>query len=363
MGSRKENSFKPSIAIAPGETIRENMRALGMDQEELAERLGVTTKHLSHLVNGKVSLTHDMAIKLEDVIGATAKFWMNLEANYQLDRLRIECDDVTVEELELLPAIPYREMMKNGWIETMHARGDEARRSLVNSLRHFFAVASLTNIQEAYDISFRKQKLSGTVSNFSTLAWIRRAEIEGQQRAVAKFDKKLLLNTLPDMRNQTAKAPSVFFPALVEACASCGVALVLVEQLSKTGICGATLWRGEKAILALSLRGKRDDIFWFTFFHEVAHLIAHTKKARLQFDDKTAAEEREADAIASDILISEETYQVFVNEYAYSKRTNIIAYSQSIGVAPSILLGRLQHDKLVGYDRFNDLKKSLAMSN
>ena len=41
---------------------------------------------------------------------------------------------------------------------------------------------------------------------------------------------------------------------------------------------GAAIWKNDKAILALTVRGKKADIFWFTFFHELAHLIHHGKK-------------------------------------------------------------------------------------
>ncbi len=76
----------------------------------------------------------------------------------------------------------------------------------------------------------------------------------------------------------TLKEPAEFYPEMKRLCAECGVALVIVPYLSKTYICSATIWRNNKAILALSVRGgKRADIFWFTFFHELAHLINHSK--------------------------------------------------------------------------------------
>lgn len=77
-------SFTPVVAIPPGETIRENMQYLGMNQKELAVRLGISAKHLSNVINGKKPITYETALKLETVIGPKAKFWMSLESNYQL---------------------------------------------------------------------------------------------------------------------------------------------------------------------------------------------------------------------------------------------------------------------------------------
>ena len=88
MVNKSENSFAPAIAISPGETIRENMVYLGMNQEELAARIGTTTKHLSNILNGIAPITHDTALKLESVIGPSAEVWMELESNYQMNKIK-----------------------------------------------------------------------------------------------------------------------------------------------------------------------------------------------------------------------------------------------------------------------------------
>lgn len=87
-----EKEFLPTIAVPPGDSIRENMISLGMNQEELAARLGITTKHLSNVINGNSPVTYETAMKLESVIGGSVQFWMNLEINYQLDKSRLEQD-------------------------------------------------------------------------------------------------------------------------------------------------------------------------------------------------------------------------------------------------------------------------------
>ncbi|UNC93506.1 HigA family addiction module antitoxin [Candidatus Contubernalis alkaliaceticus] len=68
MVNKKEgNQFLPTVAIPPGETIKENMKYLGMNQKELAMRLEITPKHLSNIVNGHDPITYDTALKLETV--------------------------------------------------------------------------------------------------------------------------------------------------------------------------------------------------------------------------------------------------------------------------------------------------------
>jgi HTH-type transcriptional regulator/antitoxin HigA len=361
MVSRKESKYRPAIAIPPGASIRDNMKALGMDQEELSERLGITTKHLSHLLNGKVALTNDMALRLEDVFGADAEFWLQLEINYQIDKAHLNGICFHLGEEEILKQIPYRKMMDYGWIEKRDARSVESKKQIVASLRRFFAVASLNNIQESYMVSFRKQKLRDDASDYGTLAWLRQAEILGAREDVYSFDRDGLKDSIAYLRAQTVEDANVFYPRIKDVCAKCGIALVLVEHLPKTGICGATIWKNESPILALSLRGRSDDQFWFTFFHEIVHLLDQKRRTSIQFEKTVSEEERAADKTASDILIPAKAYRQFIDTCNYRSKNDIERYSRHIGIAPSILLGRLQHDGYLDYSQFNDLKKSFAI--
>ena len=78
------------IAVPPGETIREKLEQRGMQQKELAARMGMSEKHVSNLINGKVGLTQATALKLERVLGIPARFWNGLEASFREDVLRIK---------------------------------------------------------------------------------------------------------------------------------------------------------------------------------------------------------------------------------------------------------------------------------
>lgn len=349
MARRNEISYTPTVAVPPGETIRENMEVLGMNQKELATRLDITEKHLSNVLGGISPITYDTAIKLESVIGPSAEFWLELETGYQLNKVRIEEKDKIEEDKELLKLIPYREISEYGWVEKTNDRIER-----VFSLREFFGVSKLQMIKKTYAVALRTQKSSNEVSDYGALAWIRKAEIEGLNHEVEEFSKARLRKLIPKFRELTMKSDREFFPEMGKLCSESGIALVLVKYVPKTYICGATFWRNNKAIVALSVRGKRADVFWFTFFHEVAHLLKHTRKeVHINYDKSD--EEYEADEIASDLLISKHDYDAFKNEYHYSDREEIVRYAGMIGIAPYILVGRLQHDGLLDNSDYNDL--------
>jgi HTH-type transcriptional regulator/antitoxin HigA len=349
MVRKNENKYIPAIAIPPGETIRENMEFLGINQKELATRLDISEKHLCNVLSGISPITYDTALKLESVVGSSAEFWMKLETLYQLNKARIEEENKLEQENEILKLIPYKEISDNGWIEKTNDKKEKVLR-----LRNFFGVSNLHSIIRSYSVAFRTQKSSNEVSDYGALAWLRKAEVDGLTIDVEEFDKSKLRKFIPRFRELTLNVEIDFYPEMRRICAEAGIALVLVKYIPKTYICGATIWRNNRAILALSGRGKRADVFWFTFFHEIAHILNHSRK-EIHINYEKSDDEYEADEIASNMLIPKEDYDRFKSTYDYTDYDEIKRYANMIGIAPYILAGRLQHDGLINYQENNSL--------
>ena len=85
--------FTPDWISPPGDTIADLIEERNWSQDELEKRLGYTPKHISLLINGKAPITEEIAIKLENVLGGSASFWLSREAQY---RARL-----TLQELEV----------------------------------------------------------------------------------------------------------------------------------------------------------------------------------------------------------------------------------------------------------------------
>jgi HTH-type transcriptional regulator/antitoxin HigA len=107
------------------------------------------------------------------------------------------------------------------------------------------------------------------------------------------------------------------------------------------------------------------DIFWFSFFHELGHILLHSKKDIFideenkninNYEEKSY--EEEADDFASKTLIPRDAYSEFVKKGDFSKYS-IINFAKAIEVAPCIVVGRLQHDRLIKYSEFSELKPRL----
>ncbi|WP_317327082.1 HigA family addiction module antitoxin [Turicibacter sanguinis] len=351
------NNFLAAIAIPPGETIHEYMDYLGMNQQELAVRLEVSVKHLNNILNGKSPITYETALKLETVIGPSAEFWMNLESQYQLNKARLEKEAEMLDDKIIVQQFPYKKMSDYGWVEAVTDRIER-----VINLRKFFGVATLSAIKPSYQVQYRKQKAISQIDDYSVLAWLRQATLAGNELNVKEFNKTKLKALIPTFRQLTNSSPETFFPEIQKLCSECGVALVLVEDLPKTYICGATIWSNNYAILALSVRGKKADKFWFTFFHELAHLIHHSKNsAHVHYQGNNDEEEAEADLIASNYLIPNVQYNKFISNKFNIDKSDIIEFAKEVEIHPCIVLGRLKHDRIVDFSRYNELVPSFVI--
>jgi Zn-dependent peptidase ImmA (M78 family) len=124
-------------------------------------------------------------------------------------------------------------------------------------------------------------------------------------------------------------------------------------------VSGATRWLSPtKALIQLSLRYKSDDQLWFSFFHEAGHVLLHGKRAVFIEDGKSPkdAREKEADAFAAETLIPSDAYaKVQASLPVSAERMRTLA--AEIGVAPGIIVGRLQHDGWLPFDQFSHLKR------
>lgn len=201
-------------------------------------------------------------------------------------------------------------------------------------------------------------------SPHAVACWLRLAEKQVATRACETYDKKKFMEALTELRQLTVEAPPVFEPEIIGRCASAGVAVAFVGELDKTHIAGATRWLDtDKALLALSLRHKTDDHFWFTFFHEAAHILLHGKREFFLDDTKAELDEQERDAnrFASEILISPPAWRKFVGSGSFTKAA-IRRFARSQNIAPGIVAGRLQKEELITWSWHNDLKRRFELS-
>lgn len=350
--------FAPDWIAAPGGTIVDLLEERGWTQVELAQRTGYTTKHINQLLKGEASITQDTAIKLEKVLGSTARFWLGLESQYREQLARKVDVAALAADVGWLKELPLRDMVKFGWV---HKVPDQARQ--VHECLRFFAVSSVAawRVQYQQPVAAYRAAARLTRTPEAVAAWLRQGERVAEDIRCDDYNKARFEAALAEVRGLTReRQPNRFLPEMRRHCSMAGVAVVVAPAPAGCPVSGATKWLGaNKALIILSVRGKSDDKLWFTFFHEAGHLLKHGKS--LTFLDilgeggLNPQEEAEADAFSRDWLLRPTAYRSFVEQSQFGAAA-IRSFAQDQGVAPGIVVGRLQFDQHLPWTHQNALK-------
>jgi addiction module HigA family antidote len=357
MSSAQRNQYEPDLVTPPGEILLEKLEEIGMTQADLAERIGRTKKTVNEIIKGKAPILSETALQLERVLAIPARFWTNAEGQYREFLAREEERQRLGNHLAWLKTIPVKKMVQVGWLPQ---RTDPV--ATLQDALNFFGVASpeaLSQIGKEKCLAFR-QSGSHQVDQYALFAWIRKGEIEAQQQQCAPYDEKEFRRALAEIRKLTRETVDAYVPRMAQLCTASGVALVFVPEIPGARAWGVTHWLSpDKAVLQLSLRGKTDDHLWFTFFHEAAHILLHPKRdVFVELNGTTDSREDEANRFACDVLIPPTTWQVVVQTQPRSA-AEIQALAKRLGIAPGILVGRLQRERLLPWTHLNALKTNL----
>jgi len=340
-------SYEPDYAVVPGASLAELLEDTGMTQAELARRTGISAKHINMIIKGSANLSPQTALKLEHVLPVPARVWNALEANYQGHLSRLDEARQLEQHIGWASSQLIKRLAEKQLISATKDRIQQLREVL-----RFFGVSNIAAWDDVWSASagaaYRKAKLEG--DPVALAAWMRLGELAAAEVETPPFDRAAFEQILPAARRLTmVRDLSVWLPQLEELCRAAGVVLIVKAELPKARVNGIARWLSPtKALIQLSVRHKRDDIFWFSFFHECGHLLLHSKRSGPRDVPPTFVDtgkgsgtiETEADSFASNLLIPHalEPRLAGVNSLAAARQ-----FAAEIGVSPGIVVGRLHH--------------------
>ena len=113
-----------------------------------------------------------------------------------------------------------------------------------------------------------------------------------------------------------------------------------------------------KIVVGLTARGKDADKFWFSLFHELAHIVlGHVR----QLNGTSEEDEKAADVWSGNTLIKADDFERFRKESDYSERS-VIRFAKEQGIAPGIVVGRMQREGMIEYSMLNNLKEKYEIA-
>ncbi len=358
MREQKLYEYKPDYYVIPGETLLEAIEHLNMTQIEFAKRMGMTEQSLVRIIKGEQPITQETAQKLELVTGTSNEFWMNLEAQYYKQKQFVE-EHKRAKVYEVwLKQFPIKELITRKVIASFS--------DPVMQVRELLRLLRISSIDTFSGAVGRMAALARSSAAYATnpviaFTYISLGIMEAEKIIVEPFDRAKLKQILNKVKAMTAELPDDFSTRLQQLFASAGVALVYIPELRGVHLNGVSKWLSPtKAMIIMNIRGKMEDRFWFSLFHEAAHLLLHSKK-QIYISDSTPDDEfeKDADKFAADFLIPE-SYNARIA--AIQSKQEIIDIAEGLGIAPGIVVGRYHHLSRK-WNKYTELVRRLEWTN
>lgn len=347
----KKNQYHPQIAFHPGDTLAEKLEELGMGPKEFAIRTGKPEKTVIAILKSKSSITPEMAVQFEHVLKIPAHFWLNMQRNFDEFLARGERQELLAESTAWARLFPIADMVKKNWLPAKTTIEEKT-----SELLAFFSISNHTAWEDYYikqqlKVRFRIS-LAHTKEPYAISAWLRKGELQANELPTKPYEEKDFKEALPEIKSIMAKHPENFFKQLQELCLEAGVKVVHTPCINKAPINGSTRWLNDTPLIQLTGRYKRNDSFWFTFFHEAGHILLHGKKdiflENIDYSEKDKQKELEADNFAIKWTLSKEEQEEILQRFRITEE-DVIEFAEKFNTHPAIIIGRLQHEGLVPY--------------
>ncbi len=334
---RYEDKAFPMGLPSPLAAIRFRMDQQGLKAKDLVPYLGSASK-VSEVLSGKRPLSLSMIRNLVNELGIPAEVLLQ-EAGAELP------SDAALQQGRHFPVA---EMVKRGWFNGFQGSLAEAKHQLEDLLNNFVGVLGPQALVPA--LNRQHVRNGGGNDEHALLAWrIRVVNLALREplppykpgTVTSGFLQELVRLSFLDSGPLLAK----------EFLSKSGIHLVLERHLPKTYLDGAALKLPDGApVVALTLRYDRLDNFWFTLFHELAHVALHLEQDNIDafFDDlnepaKMDECEQEADNLATEALIPEAEWRA-AGLTTNSQPTNVRALAERLRISPAIPAGRIRKE-------------------
>lgn len=340
----------------PGDSVLSAMRRRGISAEALSGRLAGGMPQLRDLLSGYGTIDDETAAALSSMLGGSPTFWKTRQAKYQ-EALAQAVNHLSEEDAD-------------AWLDRIPAPGSKGR--ITEKMRStelerrlaYFGVSTLKSWDARYGPHQRqarfRRSLAFTQHDGATSMWLREGELDANLRQTAVWSSDALRARLQEIRALSKiSKPGRFMPHLVKLLADAGVALVVVRAPKGCRASGASrMIAPEKAMILMSFRHRADDHFWFTLFHEIGHLLLHEASSFVDAEGMEGDDpcEKEANEFAATMIVPKNREAELMS--LSPDDSSIRRFAVSLGVAPGLILGQLQHRGIVAHGALRRLRRN-----
>ena len=227
------------------------------------------------------------------------------------------------------------------------------------SLRKVLQISNITNLKEMIPTGAFRMAGNAAVNPNVLGAWIRLCQLAGNDKTIsAKFEKKYTNDLIQEIKSIMCCKNAELQRDLKNVMEKYGIDFSVVKNFRGAPVHGYISQKNDGIYqMVLTIRGAFADIFWFSLFHEIGHIVNGDIGKNLKFLDYGNDYDKElaADLFASNMLLSPESYKAFIQRNDFSIEA-ICRYAESQHVMPYIVIGRLQKEKYLAYTMYSKYK-------
>lgn len=346
------NKINPYKNIGPGAHIQELIEIRDWTQLDLADVLGVSAKHVNKLLNDEQPITLNMAKLLGEAFNLSPQYWVNLDTNY---RLRLEEEVAEESDVDIRSKIyqymPINEMCRKKWFKK-----PKTTEKLEAMVCEFFRMDTLKFdvLNNVPKLNYRKSDAYDQFNPYAANCWYQMAKNAAEGQIVTTYNKAKLQELAENLYSYTRRKKGV--AEAIRKLNEVGVKFLVLSHLQKTYIDGASFIHQGSPVIVYTARYKRNDNFWFTMAHEIAHVLKHLKKEGDHFlddlnkgSDVEDKKEIEANKLAGNWLRNNKILEFFNNDLTYITQEQIEECSEALDVHTAIVMGALAYHKQISY--------------
>ena len=366
------NTFEPTYAVPTGWVLQDHIEALGISPLEFAHRCECPPELISDIISGFGVIDSIAATAFGRETGLNKDLWLRMEVAFRRKLAEFYENSDLAQWAQEFPA---KELVKRGAV-SQHSLGAENMARMMS----FYNFWSPEEGKSRYGPDVVSYGNSPDFDNNrqAIAAWLRLGEIQAQRTECPKYGEVKFRKSLSSVRELTGSQQGL--SGLLEEAQglllNSGVVLLSIDPLSGATAGSAAWWLPEdkfmgipaKPVIQLNARHKTDASLWYGLFHAATHILLHGKRRvfvdpipnqAIKGEANGGDAEDQADAWAQDFLVPRSNWNAFTDTFLGSAK-EVRHFAAEQGIAPGIIVGRLQHEGLLDWNRLNTLKHKLV---
>lgn len=342
--------------VSTGKLIKDYLDEYNINQKMLANRTGMSEKHISNVLNGNSRLTEEFALKLEKVLtNIKASYWLNYEAKYREYIARQEeiTDLNSLNLKEIAKRFRFKEIFKDLDLSMVEQAVEMLKLLKISNFNQFESVYGNIAVDFMED-GGEKEAIAVWLNLCESEIEIQNLNLEDNNFDKEKFIKNLEKFKILSNNDDTEKS----LMSCQKLCNRLGIYFVVCEAVTNSKVRGAlTTYKGHPTIF-ISGRFRHHSHIWFAIMHEFAHLVLHYDKKEtlvsMEVEEIGDLKENKANQYVRNVFFPEREYNSFVQIGSF-KEDDIINFAKKQKILPCFVVAFLKHDGMIEYNQFTYL--------